>query len=979
MSITSGNVPLISSRLQSKQINRLTNTPPTEAHSRYDINEKAKNPSTKNFQRKTQIRDAHGCEELSVKVFHLNIQCLSNKSDELAGWLSQEDFDVLALSEHWLTNEQIKTVSLPNFVLISFFCRTKSCHGGVAIYVKDTLKHHFTQVNIDNYSIEIAAEFCAVENKATKTIIIALYRSCLSEFEIFHGKLETLLIHLTGIYKTIVILGDFNVDFLGSSVQLEELICLTSSFNLKPTIHDFTRVTHISQTCIDNVLTNITDDSVITGVIDPCISDHKGQIFQFKLLSNVITKPIFKRIITPKGLENIETLISTFDWTEFYNNSDPNSLAAYLTAQLRNTIEHNMPTKRISLSMHPPVKWFNNELKDMRNTLQAIKLISEHNGDENSLNAYKQFRTQYRNRVKEVKTSCYDNYILHSSNKIRDTWKLINFESNRVRNRSEPPIEPDEFNNFFSTVAEDIIKSLPELDREISITNLPTPTGSFFLHAVTKDEVITAINNLKNSKADDFYGLNSLIVKHLRKHLVAPLLYIFNRCIDCNLYPDVFKISKVIPIFKKGNDEDMNNYRPISIIPILGKIFEVILKPRITKFVEGNKLLNPRQFGFRGGMSTIDAVTTLVADIVSGFEKGHNTTLTLCDLSKAFDCVSLDRLLHKMDAHFGFRGLTLDFFRSYLTGRAQCVKLMNQQSEVKSIQMGVPQGSVLGPVLFSMYINDIYYYLLPEKCVLYADDTSLISQGKSYDETKHNTEMLEFKASQWFLHNKLLLNEEKTNKITITSNPVSSRGESVNLLGITIDDNLRWSHHINILSRKLSTSIFQLRKLSTILSKVALRSAYFAFFNSYISYGITLWGNSPTAIRVFIMQKKAVRILANIGFRDHCKPYFISLKILTLPSLYVQQCLIAIHKNKSSYTLNSDIHDYNTRNSHLLHTPRFRLHRSAMNSISVQLYNRLSVTTRLLSMNNFKNAIKNFLIQRAFYSIEEYMTTPDVV
>ena len=405
---------------------------------------------------------------------------------------------------------------------------------------------------------------------------------------------------------------------------------------------------------------------------------------------------------------------------------------------------------------------------------------------------------------------------------------------------------------------------------------------------------------------------------------------------------------------------------------MFAKIFEMVIKSKLTNFLETNQIFSSTQFGFRKNRSTIKAVLAIIQDIVEALEEGYHTAIMLCDLSKAFDCVSHNILIDKLK-HFGVDELTLKFFRSYLSNRKQCVSKDQGCSDFLPVKHGVPQGSILGPVLFIIYINDFSYFMSPIKSVQFADDTSLICAHNDISHLKEFAQTCLSKAEEWFQANKLKLNSDKTQMIVISSNNKVPKDDFVKVLGVYIDDRLNWCYHVFYLSKKLASIIFLLRKLCLILNIDTLLTVYFGLFHSLINYGVILWGNSSHALSIFRQQKQAVRIIAGVRNRDHCKPHFIKFGILPLPCLFIFSTLVEIHENKDNFFTAANYHEYDTRNAHLIRTQRFRLSKSKNNSLNVALYNYLPLQAKNLSNAAFKSKIKKFLLRHCFYSVEEFL------
>lgn len=911
---------------------------------------------------------------VSVSVFHVNVRCLSGKIDQLSHFIHGNGYDIVCLSEHWQDETQLGLINLPHFTAGNYFCRDLGKHGGVVTYVKNSLS--FRPLSLHSFCSTFNAEFCGVYLTDSKIVLVTLYRSCSGVFGVFLDKLESLLQFIFNKYKSVVLVGDFNINFRRDSADLCDLLEIFNSFGMSVTVSDCTRVVAGSATCIDNIVTNLPESSYVAGVSDPCISDHYGQFIRYRGLISK-PKPVAKRFFSRRNILRFRASLLETDWGTLPCLDVQSSFNAFLS-KLTANIDGFFPLKTVHCGRAGvPVNWFNDSLREQRRLMSCAKTVSDVTGDPSDLAAYRVLHRDYTSSLRCAKRSAFDDYILNSDNKIRAGWTLINFERNKwASGPSTTGLCPEDLNRYFTSVAEGIITSLPLLNNselEAAVRHIPRTNCSFFLFPVTTTDIGAAVQSLKDSACLDVYNLGSRLLKNILDVIAEPLAYLFNMCISEGVFPDALKLAKVLPLLKKGSATDFDNYRPISIIPIIGKVFEKILKARLLSYFESNGLLSNSQYGFRTGRSTIQALRSVIDFIVEGLENGCSTTVTLCDLSKAFDCVSHRLLVDKLSL-YGVRGLPLSLLRSYLTNRRQCVMLDGVASEFLPVEHGVPQGSVLGPLLFIIYINDICDYLGPGRCVLFADDASLISSGRGVDVLAADADRLQSKAERWFALGSLKLNTLKTRRLTFSSNRSIKCGAAARLLGVILDDGLTWSPQVEHLANRLASLVFLFRNLRDILSPPVIKMAYFSLFHAHICYGVSLWGNSSDAIRVFRMQKRVIRVITRAQWGTHCRPLFRQLGVMPLPCVYIYFMLLEIRRVQSVLPTNSDYHSYDTRNNSSIRAPRFRLGMSSRNSLNLHLYNHLPLSIRNLPVLLFKRKIKEILIFKCFYSVDEFLT-----
>ena len=515
-------------------------------------------------------------------------------------------------------------------------------------------------------------------------------------------------------------------------------------------------------------------------------------------------------------------------------------------------------------------------------------------------------------------------------------------------------------------------------------------TISLFLSPVTPTEVSNHLLKLKRS-APGNDDLNPSIIKRLSRFITDPLTYAFNLCFEQSTVPDELKIAKVTPIPKTGDLKLPQNYRPISILPVLSKTFEKIIYSRIYSFLQSNNILNKNQFGFRKGYSTEMALASFVEKITSSLDKGEQTVGVFLDLKKAFDTVNFNILFEKL-AHIGIRGNPLQLLKSYLTNRKQTVTISSFKSSFKDIVCGVPQGSILGPLLFIIYINDLPNALQTSFPIMYADDTNVFYSGKSLDEIEHSLNNDLTILSDWLSVNKLSLNLNKTHTMLFTlnnrfkaykpqikiNNVVINSTTSTTFLGVIIDQSFSWSKHITHLANKISKAIGILKKVSHAFNKSTLRTLYYSFVHPYFNYCLLIWGNAADIHinRLSLLQKRAIRTICQAQFLEHTTTLFATQKILKLKDLYKQRCALftyKIYSHQFPTTFANDFkmtalnHTHNTRTlTHgALNTPAYRttLKQKTLKYQSVKLYNEYLLPSNYHTISSI-NALKNTLFKR---------------
>jgi len=549
------------------------------------------------------------------------------------------------------------------------------------------------------------------------------------------------------------------------------------------------------------------------------------------------------------------------------------------------------------------------------------------------------------------------------------------------------------FETFFANIpvsTTKLLNSSPAEAEALIKQNVEACGAEFKFEYVDNTNVKNTFKMLNIKKTADLWGNSVDVTKSIIDIIVPALASIFNTCIDGGDFPDLMKNSKLIPLYKSGSASDPSNYRPISVLPIFSKVFEKLMLLQLQAFFNKHKILHNSQFGFTKGRSTTDAGVELISYIYEAWDGSRDALGIFCDLSKAFDCVSHEILIGKLH-HYGIRNEALKLLISYLRNRTQIVDVNGKRSDGSAVTMGVPQGSILGPFLFLVYINDLPYLVKDHGIVLFADDTSLMFKLQRQQLSNDTVNSAISKVVHWFNVNNLKLNEKKTNCIKFTTPNVRSVGTSVQIndeelelvnttvfLGITLDAKLQWGPHIEKLSKKLSSAAYAVKKVRLLTDAETARLVYFGYFHSVMSYGILLWGHAADIQTIFVLQKRAIRAIYNLSPRHSLREKFKEINIMTVPSQFIYENLLYTHKNIILFKKSSDVHSYNTRSKDKLVIPRTRLKKvsKTFKCQCVRFYNKVPSDVKSYSINKFKSFIKQKLCRKGYYRVIDYLEDP---
>ena len=655
----------------------------------------------------------------------------------------------------------------------------------------------------------------------------------------------------------IMIIGDLNYDYQ-TELPTNHVHYIESLFDVKQLVETPTRVTPTSSSLIDIILSSIPENHLCTKVIPVTLSDH------YLIFTSVQT--------SKKEVNNHRTVrfrsYKTFDTSRFLSDlkeeldamplceSDINQSWIMFKELFLRICDAHAPFKTMRLkSRYSP--WFTPELVDLMYERDHVHKIAVRSKSKKDWEQYKKCRNNVTSLLRKQKQKYFEDEFDLAANKPAKLWKKINMLTGKQH--QDPPtkdITAQQFNDYFANIGQQT-NSGANTKHDVKWRNPPC-VHKFEFVVLRSADVLKSINALRNESSNDALGFDTKLLK-MSAHIVAPVLTkLFNMSLSQGTVPSDWKYAKVTPIYKgKGEKDFEGNYRPISVIGHIAKIMEKQVQKQLLSYLILNDLITVDQSAYRPHHNTQTALHRVIDTWIDGICDGLITGVCFLDIQKCFDSIDHELLKSKLH-HYGIQNNELLWFSDYLSNRSQVVSYGEKVSDINYLDIGVPQGSVLGPILFTVFINDITQNVANGVCNLYADDTVVFYQGHTCEEVNSALQECIINLSEWYKDNNLTLNAAKSEVMLISSQrkyiadslcvyldgQLLNNVTCANYLGMKIDKHLNWNMYINKLCGNISVKLKQLRRLCGLISKELMIKIYNSTIQPCIDYAISVWGQT---------------------------------------------------------------------------------------------------------------------------------------
>jgi endonuclease/exonuclease/phosphatase (EEP) superfamily protein YafD len=865
---------------------------------------------------KSNIPHTNPLSSSKAVLISQNIRALQSKINDLKSLANDLDPEIICLQETWHPPHEA-CLNISGYQKLFLRVRTGSRGGGIGTYFKlNLLVEEIQHISIFLEGTYESQAFKVRQGEKKSFLLINAYRPPSGDVNRALEELSSQLDFANSTDTTCLIVGDFNINWDSNSAITERYKELLANHGFINLITEGTRLGPNNASNIDHILVKAHKATHNCGVEDFFLSDHKAVWASLDLIKNKAPGiETAKHNLSKNNINKLKTALRAVSW-----DTCPNADKGFqqLQTKIKTLLDEHCP-KVASKRGKKKEPWFNSDLAKQKILLR--KLSKKATTRPTLVPVLKTTINNYKKDLRKAKQAYYSTMLDKFRHDGRSTWRLLNSLLGRVSTSAspgvitidnceitDPTIIANHFNNYYSTIGSELAKKVQPGPAIGKYKPQGITVNPLSLKNISIEEVSNSLQSLEPKTSAGFDEISNKVLKECKHELLPTLVKLINQALEEGKFPTNLKLAKVIYLSKGGELKDVSNWRPISLLSCVGKIFEKVINKRIMDHMSLNNLWSVNQFGFRPGHSTTHAVLKVISKIQEATRNGKWVMCIFIDVAKAFNCMDPSLLAEKL-GWYGLNNQTTSFIKSYLSDRMQTSLINGTRSEKKLVELGTPQGGSLSTTAYIIYNNDLQAATDLE-CILFADDTTLIGSYSSEEEliAKGNKEIA--KVEDWFRANKLTLNAKKTlaaifkparinkktnceGKLFIDNHPLQIIGspggpESVKFLGIHIDAKLNFKLHTDKIKAKIKQGLFALNQAKHYLNESNRLKVYHALIQPHIDYGSIIWtaeASKASIDQVGKLQKRAVRLIKKADYRAHTDNLFKNLGILKVSDI----------------------------------------------------------------------------------------------